>query len=150
MICPANSVSSTKKPKVPKWHQEFLVTLPKIRRHAAMAFRHLRPEAREEAVQEVVANSWRAYVRLVELNKVDLAYPTVLARYGVKQTRDHRRVGGSPNDNYEQKSQQGFHSLHGYKRTSHRNVLSFKQGQNFPSHPPQRKRTGREGGIFAK
>jgi len=30
----------------------------------------------------------------VDLGKTDIAYPMALARYGVKQTRDHRKVGG--------------------------------------------------------
>jgi hypothetical protein len=34
-----------------------------------------------------------AFVRLVELGKADLAYPTVLARYGIAQFCDGRRVG---------------------------------------------------------
>jgi hypothetical protein len=71
--------------------------LPKIRQHAAVAFRHLKPEAREEAVQEVACNALRAYVRLVQLNKVDLAYPTVLARFGIAQVRDGRKVGSKLN-----------------------------------------------------
>jgi hypothetical protein len=71
--------------------------LPSIRQHATVSFRHLKPEAREEAVQEVVCNALRAYVRLVQLKKVDLAYPTVLARYGVAQVKDGRKVGGNLN-----------------------------------------------------
>ena len=81
----------------PDWHRGFLAMLPTIVSHAKFAFRHLRPEALAEAVQEVVANCCRAYARLVELNKISLAYPRVLARYGVAQTRDHRRVGGRLN-----------------------------------------------------
>jgi len=71
--------------------------LPTIVKHAKIAFSRLRPESRSEAVQEVVANCCRAYVRLVELGKVSLAFPNVLARFGVKQTRDHRKVGGKLN-----------------------------------------------------
>jgi len=71
--------------------------LPTIVTHAKIAFRHLRPEARSEAIQEVVANCCRANARLVELGKVSLAYPHVLARFGVKQVKDHRKVGGSLN-----------------------------------------------------
>jgi len=79
------------------WHRGFLLMLPSIRKHAAVAFRHLKPEAREEAIQEVVCNALRTYVRLVQLKKVDLAYPTVLARYSVAQVKDGRKVGGKLN-----------------------------------------------------
>ena len=81
----------------PSWHKAFLALLPAILRHAKIAFGYLKPEARQEAVQEVVANACQAYARLVELGKTDIAYATALARYGVKQTRDHRKVGGRLN-----------------------------------------------------
>ncbi len=78
----------------PHWHKAFHALLPAILKHAKFAFASLKPEARAEAVQEVVANACQAYARLVELGKTDIAYATALARYGVKQTRDHRKVGG--------------------------------------------------------
>jgi hypothetical protein len=67
--------------------------LPVIRKYANNAFRYLDPEAREDAVHEVIANAVVAFARLVKLGKADLGYPTVLARYGVAQFRDGRRVG---------------------------------------------------------
>ena len=81
----------------PHWHKAFLGMLPQILTHAKCAFSFLKPEARAEAVQEVVANACQAYARLVELGKTDVAYPIALARYGVRQTRDHRKVGGHLN-----------------------------------------------------
>lgn len=68
--------------------------LPTIMSCARAAFRMVGDEAREEAVQNVVANSLVAFVRLVESSKADLAYPTVLAKFGIRQTLDHRLVGG--------------------------------------------------------
>ena len=85
---------SRPKPVAPAWHAGFLAMLPAIRTHARIAFRHLNPEAREEAIQNCVANAMIAYARLYELGKVDLAYPSVLARYAVAQTKDFRTVGG--------------------------------------------------------
>jgi hypothetical protein len=38
-----------------------------------------------------------AFVRLVELGKAEVAYPTVLARYAVAQIHDGRRVGNRLN-----------------------------------------------------
>jgi hypothetical protein len=81
----------------PQWHTAFLAMLPAIVTHARISFRHLDPEAREEAVQEVVCNACRAFARLVELGKTEIAYAMPLARYGVAQTRDHRKVGGQLN-----------------------------------------------------
>ena len=81
----------------PSWHKVFMAMLPAIVTHAKIAFRHLGAEAKQEAVQNVVANTWAALVGLANRGKLDLAYPTVLARYGVAQTRDHRKVGGHLN-----------------------------------------------------
>ncbi|MCH7687263.1 MAG: hypothetical protein IH899_11375 [Planctomycetes bacterium] len=77
----------------PHWHEKFLQMLPVIQQSASIAFRHLKAEAREEAIQDVTANALVAFVRLVELGKADLAFPTVLARYGVSQFHSGRRVG---------------------------------------------------------
>jgi len=82
---------------IPRWHKGFLLMLPSIRQHATVSFRHLNPEAREEAIQEVVCNALQAYVRLVQLKKVALAYPTVLAKFAVAQVKDNRKVGGKLN-----------------------------------------------------
>jgi hypothetical protein len=71
--------------------------LPLIEKHAKIAFRHLNPDAREEAVQETVCNACLAYRRLAELGKADLAYPTPLATFGVRQTMAGRKVGSKLN-----------------------------------------------------
>jgi len=80
-------------------HAAFLAMLPDIRRQALIAFRDLDPEAKAEAVQEVTANAFAAFHRLAELGKTDVAYPSVLAKYGIAQCRDGRRVGGRLNVN---------------------------------------------------
>jgi hypothetical protein len=79
------------------WHEKFLAMLPAICKTARFAFRDFDPEARAEQIQEVVCNALRAYVRLVQLGKAELAYPTVLARYGIAQVNEGRRVGGHLN-----------------------------------------------------
>jgi hypothetical protein len=85
--------------RVPEWHQPFLAMLPAIERQAKIAFRHLDPEARADAVQEVVAYAITAFVRLVDLGRADLAYPTPLATFGIRQFRAGRRVGTKSNAN---------------------------------------------------
>ena len=79
------------------WHAGFLAMLPVIRNYARGAFGHLKTDLRQDLIQEVIANCMVAYVRLFKQGKVALAYPTVLARYGIAQVRDHRRVGASLN-----------------------------------------------------
>jgi len=83
--------------KAPAWHAAFLKMLPKIQRHAWIAFRGLPPEARQELVEEAVANAFVAFARLVERGKEHLARPSPLAKYAVAQVRVGRRVGGSLN-----------------------------------------------------
>jgi DNA-directed RNA polymerase specialized sigma24 family protein len=75
----------------------FLSMLPHIKRYALFAFRDLKGEARDEAVQEVIASSFVAFARLCERGKADLAYPSVLARFAVAQLRSGRRVGNRLN-----------------------------------------------------
>ena len=82
---------------VPPWHIRFLAMLPAIEVQARFAFRHLGPEAREDAIQETIANALVAFVALVQREKTDIAYPTALARYAVAQIHDGRRVGNRLN-----------------------------------------------------
>ena len=82
---------------VPTWHAQFEAMIPIIEAHAKIVFRHWNPDAREEAIQETICNACQAYARLVELKKTDLAYASVLARFGVAQTREGRKVGNKLN-----------------------------------------------------
>ena len=93
MVCTAIRKNAVKS----GWHEQFLAMLPAIVRHAKIAFRHLRAEAREENIQAVVCYACTAVARLAELGKLDLAYATVLARFGVAQVRDGRVTGGHLN-----------------------------------------------------
>jgi hypothetical protein len=83
------------KAKSPAWHARFLAMLPSIRRRAHISFRAVDPELREELVQEVVASSFAAYARLVELGKEELAFPYPLARFAIGQVRAGRQLGNS-------------------------------------------------------
>jgi len=86
-------IASQPQPAAPEWHKLFLRMLPAITRYVRIAFRHLAPEAKAEAIQEAVCNACVAFARLAELNKLDLAFPTVLGRFAVAQVRDGRKVG---------------------------------------------------------
>jgi hypothetical protein len=71
--------------------------LPKIIAYAKRAFRGYTAEAKQEALQNVVANSCAAVAGLAKRGKLDLAYPAVLAKFGIRQTLDHRLTGNSLN-----------------------------------------------------
>jgi hypothetical protein len=75
----------------------FLQMLPTIRSVARYAFCNWSRDQWQELAAEVIANSFVAFVRLVERDKADLAYPTVLATYGVKQVLSGHRVGNRLN-----------------------------------------------------
>jgi hypothetical protein len=52
---------------------------------------------REDLLAEVVANAFAAFRRLVARGKAALAYPTVLAKFAIRQVREGRRVGSKRN-----------------------------------------------------
>ena len=79
--------------KAPDQHADFLAMLPAIRHSAQIAFRKLPPELRQDLIEEVVANSFVAFARLVERGQADRALATPLARYAIAQVRVGRRVG---------------------------------------------------------
>ena len=77
------------KPSPGETQEQFLALLPQIRRQACLAFRRYRAEAREELVQEVIANAFRTWRRLVEQGKESVAYATPLG--GVRHPAGSRR-----------------------------------------------------------
>ena len=90
-------IASIKRPtshrKTSARHAAFLAMLPAIRRSAQVAFRKLPPELRHDLIEEVVANSYVAFVRLVERGLADRALPSPLARFAITQIRVGHRVG---------------------------------------------------------
>jgi len=81
----------------PSRHAGFLALLPTIQAYVRRAFRHLAPEARDEAVQEGIGHAFVAYARLVQRGKTELAYASPLARYAVARFRVGRRIGSPLN-----------------------------------------------------
>jgi hypothetical protein len=71
--------------------------VPTIRRHARIRLRHLGAAEREEAVQEIVASAFVAFVRLIARRQGHRAFATPLAEFGVRGYRAGRRVGGRLN-----------------------------------------------------
>jgi len=77
--------------------QRFLEMLPSIRKVARFAFRHLHRTVREDLIAEVLANAYCTFHRLVLRGHPELAYPSALAWFAVRQIRDGRRVGSKTN-----------------------------------------------------
>jgi len=85
--------SSRRSKSMPPGHHRFLEILPQIRRQARIAFQAAKPEAQAELITEVVANAFVAFARLAERGLAELAYPTPLANFAVRQVRAGRCVG---------------------------------------------------------
>jgi hypothetical protein len=79
------------------WQAGFLELLPAIIRQARLALRQLSPEAKDEALAEVVAQALVAYHRLWTEGQLERAYPTSLARYAILRFHAGRRVGNRLN-----------------------------------------------------
>ena len=71
-------------PTEPTWQTTFLSWLPSIEKQLSFAFRHLDHEAREEHVQEAIANCCVQYERLFKQGRASVASPTSLARFAVR------------------------------------------------------------------
>lgn len=71
----------------------FLEMLPAIQNQAKVAFRHLPVQRQEDLIAEVTAHAFVAYTRLVERGLTEIAYPTPLAWFAIKQVRSGRRIG---------------------------------------------------------
>ena len=68
------------------WQAEFLKILHTVETHAKIQFRKLRPERREEAIQETIATACLNYQLAVVQGKQDVIRPGPLAKHGL-----HRR-----------------------------------------------------------
>jgi hypothetical protein len=95
MIAPLRTSSADQRTEFVQ--NQFLTMLPMVRRQAWIAFRGLGAEAREELIQEVIANAYCAFAQLVRRGKQAVAYPTPLAQFAIRQIRSGRRVGSQLN-----------------------------------------------------
>ena len=91
MIAP---VPSKRPQMVNRLHQaQFMEMLPQIRSQACRAFRRMRPESREDLIQEVIATAFCAYASLVRRGRANTAYATPLANFAIRQAIAGRRIG---------------------------------------------------------
>jgi hypothetical protein len=81
----------------PAWQAVFLALLPALEMQARQLVRRCPCRDREEASQAVLAYAALECARLAERNRLHLAFPSPLARFGWKQYYAGRSVGGSVN-----------------------------------------------------
>jgi hypothetical protein len=84
---------------VAHWQSAFLPILPAVERQIQRALLRVAPHEREEAAQAILANAALAFARLAELDRLHLAYPKPLVRYGLKQYHAGRLIGSRTNSN---------------------------------------------------
>jgi phenylacetate-CoA ligase len=74
-------------------HAAFLSILPRIERHGQIYFRHARcPQTKDDAIAEMVALTWRWFLRLIAKGKDPLSFPMMLASYAARQVNEGRRL----------------------------------------------------------
>jgi hypothetical protein len=97
----------------PVWHAGFLAMLPQIREQLRYGFRRLPADERAEAMADAIAGIAIAYARLYQQGKAAVAFPSVLAKYTVRQYFAGRRVGSELNaddvTSRHSQRQRGFH-----------------------------------------
>ena len=81
----------------PVTNDSFLEMLPAVRRHVRRAFQQFDDDRRQEFMQEVVAYSFVAFVRLLQRGRCHWAFPAALARFGIRRVYSGRRVGTATN-----------------------------------------------------
>ena len=79
------------------WHTPLLSLLPLVRATATTAFHHLHPSEREDAVQDVVADTTTEFARLAAKGRPHFWLIAPLARYAVRRRTAGRRVGTALN-----------------------------------------------------
>jgi hypothetical protein len=81
-------------PQCAGWQACFLQILPSVESHVKFKFRRLRPEQRDEAIQQAIASACVSYQTLAAQGKLHVAHPSTLGRYAVRFVRNGRHVGG--------------------------------------------------------
>ena len=82
-------------PSIEGLHAGFLAILPRVELHTQVFFRHLKcPHRKEDAVQEVVAISWKWYLRATAKGKDVGAFVSTLAGYAARHVKNGRRLCG--------------------------------------------------------
>ena len=73
--------------------QSFEAMMPQIQKVASYEFRTALPWRRTELIHQTISKAFEMFARLVAAGKAALAYPSVLARYAVRQVRAGRQTG---------------------------------------------------------
>jgi hypothetical protein len=82
-VAPVSTSTAVLPLSLDQLHARFLAIVPRLRRHGLACFRHLRClDLREDAIGEMVALSWRWFVRLDEKGKDATRFASMLTAEG--------------------------------------------------------------------
>ena len=81
----------------PAWHAPLVEFLPLVRSTAARAFASLGPAEREDAVEDVVADTTKEFSKLASKGRAQFWLIAPVARYAVRRRTAGRRVGTASN-----------------------------------------------------
>jgi hypothetical protein len=82
-------------PSIEELRADFLLILPRVEAHAQIHFRHVKcPGRRADALAEVIALSWKWYVRVISQGKDATEFVSTLADHAVRHVRSGRRLCG--------------------------------------------------------
>jgi len=82
-------------PSIDDLHRAFLRLVPRIELHGRVWFRGLKClDTREDCICEMLALAWRWFLRLIELGKDPLQFPSVLADFAARAVKAGRRLCG--------------------------------------------------------
>jgi len=84
-------------PSSTEWQAQFMALLPAIQKHARRLIQRSCLRDRDESLQAAVAYAAVGFARLAALGQAHKGYPSTLARFGLKQHRAGRLVGGRVN-----------------------------------------------------
>lgn len=84
-----------KTPPLKDLHAEFLTIVPRIEQHGQVQFRNVKcPTAKEECIAEMIAMSWKWFVRLKRKGKNPSAFVSAIATFAARAVRSGRRLCG--------------------------------------------------------
>ena len=104
MIAPIKTDSTT---SAETMHRQFVDhILPVVELHAAIQFRRLKGQDRDDAIQETTAVAWQFFVQAVEQGKDPTEFPHCIADFAARRVRSGRWFAGhSSRDVLSQRAQ---------------------------------------------
>ena len=91
----ADMTANCHPPSLARLQAAFLTIVPRIELHGRIYFRTKHWQDRQEAIGEMVALSWRWFLRLANRGKDATQFPSVLATFAAQAVHNGRRLAGS-------------------------------------------------------